>query len=191
MRQVKTNPSMCINQQTKVDLHIAHSKLLTQVFDGAAPISNEIRRDLTVLDIQNCQPKKKFSDVEKENGVKSAADIAPNHRFCPKAGKTQFQVIVGGITHLYSSPKQWLHRKLRLREKKNRFVDLHGFSVNDAMLKLDELLPKWENNAMIGDYPWTTSVTIICGLGSQTLSEAVKGWISKKEEVAMMPKGFV
>jgi hypothetical protein len=42
--------------------------------------------------------------------------------------------------------------------------------------------------AMKSDYPFVVSVTIVCGKGSQVLSEAVGAWIKKNKKVANAPK---
>ena len=64
-------------------------------------------------------------------------------------------------------------------------------SKNEAVSKLDEHLPHWIDVAMRGSYPFVFPVKIICGKGSQTLSEAVAEWIRKKNEVSNAPKDLV
>ncbi|KAL7540296.1 hypothetical protein ACHAXR_010011 [Thalassiosira sp. AJA248-18] len=41
---------------------------------------------------------------------------------------------------------------------------------------------------MRGEYPWVIPVDIVCGGGSQILSEAVKAWIRNNRQVANRPK---
>jgi len=44
--------------------------------------------------------------------------------------------------------------------------------------------------AMRGEYPWVISADDICGGGGQVLSEVVKGWIRRKNQVAKRPKNY-
>merc|ERR1712194_526949 len=70
-------------------------------------------------------------------------------------------------------------------------IDLHGCSKEEALEELDNSLPVWVDAAMRGSAPWVLGVDIICGGGSQILSEAVKGWIRVNVHAANRPKGVV
>ena len=67
-------------------------------------------------------------------------------------------------------------------------IDLHGMRVEEALTKLNNSLPIWIDTAMRGDHPWVIPVKIICGKGSQTLSEAVSEWIREKKSVSNAPQ---
>ena len=68
--------------------------------------------------------------------------------------------------------------------------DLHGLTKDEAIEKMNKNLPGWVDTAMKGEYPWVIPVDIICGGGSQILSEAVKGWIQSTRQVANRPKNY-
>ena len=53
-----------------------------------------------------------------------------------------------------------------------------------ALKKLDNSLPVWVDAVMRGNNPWVLGVNIICGGGSQILSDAVKEWICRDLQVA-------
>ena len=61
-------------------------------------------------------------------------------------------------------------------------------STHEALHRLDEGLPAWIDTAMRSDYPFVIPVDIICGGGSQILSEVVETWIRKNRQVANRPK---
>lgn len=69
-------------------------------------------------------------------------------------------------------------------------IDLHGYSRDEALETLDKSLPGWVETAMKGESPWVTPVDIVCGGGSQLLSETVKGWIRANRQVANRPKSI-
>ena len=75
-------------------------------------------------------------------------------------------------------------------QKSNVLIDLHSLTVDKALAKLDESLPTWVDVAMKGEYPWVIPVKIVCGGGSQLLSEAVENWIKKNDQVANAPKSL-
>ncbi|KAL7543488.1 hypothetical protein ACHAWF_007400 [Thalassiosira exigua] len=67
-------------------------------------------------------------------------------------------------------------------------LDLHGFTREEALYKLNASLPDWVDDAMKGEYPWVVLVNIVCGGGSQILSEAVEKWIKQTGNVSNAPK---
>lgn len=52
-------------------------------------------------------------------------------------------------------------------------LDLHRFSIKEALKKLDKIFTVWVDAAMEGDYTFVISVDIISGAGNQILSEVV------------------
>ena len=67
-------------------------------------------------------------------------------------------------------------------------IDLHGLTKKQALSKLNESLPVWSEIAMKGAYPFVIQVKIVCGGGSQVLSEAVQDWIRQNKNGANAPK---
>jgi DNA-nicking Smr family endonuclease len=100
-----------------------------------------------------------------------------------KAGKIAYPIAVGEVTNLYKTSKKLAKAPIT--------IDLHGHTRDEALQKLDENVGEWVDTAMRGEYPFVIPVDIICGGGSQILSEVVSNWIRTKRQVANRPKGFV
>ena len=94
------------------------------------------------------------------------------------------------VKNLYKSTKPSKRRKSTQVSHQNTTVDLHGLSKSDALDTLDAFLPQWIDVAMRGEYPWVIPVVIVCGKGSQSLSEVVEDWIKGNERVANAPKNM-
>ena len=107
-----------------------------------------------------------------------------------KAGKSHFNVRVGEVENLYKTTKpSKITTVTKTRCVDDRIsIDLHGCTKDEALRKLDECLPQWIDMAMKSNYPFVVSVTIVCGKGSQVLSEVVETWIKKNKKVANAPK---
>ena len=101
-----------------------------------------------------------------------------------KAGKTVYPILVGLESNLYSSSKV-------SRNMKAISLDLHGFSKKQALKTSKKNLPRWVDTAMKGEHPWVIPVNVICGDGSQELSEVVAAWIHREKQVANRPKSFM
>jgi len=166
---------------------LAHSKLLSKVFEEIDPKLKVIRRQLNdmVLDRQSSKTKKsstrKTSPVETTNTVFNPSVVGIGG----KAGRTSFVVNVGRVENLYKSSKRdrgALHRPPQAK------VDLHGCTQEEAVEKLGSSLKTWMKTAMHGSYPWVIPAVIVCGGGNQILSETVDGWIKHTESVANAPK---
>ncbi len=171
-----------------------HSRAISRVFEEAATIFKEIRQKLDALNLERTKPKSKRNNIK--NNVTTATtpiDNPSNEGLGGKAGKTHYAIHVGEVSNLYKSSKK--HSKQRKHNKTRRnitsaniTVDLHGMTVVEAESKLNECLPVWMKIAMHGSYPFVTRVTIICGAGSQILSEVVENWIKQNEKVSNAPK---
>ena len=104
-------------------------------------------------------------------------------------------VLVGNAENHYKTSKRSKGKKLRQPESgdrarggSNRKVDLHGLTKEQALVKLDQLLPEWVDRAMKSEYPFVIKVRIVCGGGDQVLAEAVAAWIRRQTNVAIAPK---
>ncbi|KAK1741844.1 hypothetical protein QTG54_007417 [Skeletonema marinoi] len=107
-----------------------------------------------------------------------------------KAGKTAYPVLVSGeVSNIFKTSKQ---RRKKLSSRSDKIIlDLHGMTKQHALELLEKSLPTWIDQAMKGDHPYVLPVDIICGGGSQLLSEVVANWIRNKPQVANRPKGYL
>lgn len=166
-----------------------HSKALSRVFDEAETTHfKNIRQRLNGLKMERTKPKVKKACL-KIVPLESSISLPPDELGEDKALKTEFIVHIGEVQNLYKSTKPSKRRNLTRRD--NITLDLHGMTKDVALKTLDEQLPKWVDVAMHGEHPWVIPVVIICGKGSQTLSEAVEGWIKSNDKVANAPKNLL
>lgn len=169
-----------------------HSRAISCVFEEAATIFKEIRQKLDALNLERTKPKSKRNSIKNNVTTAKPIDNPSNEGLGGKAGKTHYAIHVGEVSNLYKSSKkrskQRKHKARRNVTSANITVDLHGMTVVEAESKLNECLPVWMKIAMHGSYPFVTRVTIICGAGSQILSEVVENWIKQNEKVSNAPK---
>lgn len=172
-------------EKTAEELKIEHSKILGKLHEEAQPQLKLIRQRLNSLLIQRKPPKVKSSHRSNSEPrhpptiYKSSSDD-----LCGKAGKSHYAVQVGEVANLYKTSK----RRTSSHQQKFLKLDLHGFTKEEALDALNESLPQWNDIAMSGSYPFIIPVEIICGCGSQILSEVVEQWIKCTEQVANAPK---
>lgn len=163
---------------------IEHSKQLSRVFEEAQPLLKSIRQELNSLNIERTLPKKRSSKK------KSKAAVAPILNSSTigiegKAGKSHFAVQVGESCNLYKTTKR---PAMSPKQQQPIIADLHGLTKEEALCKLDSSLPQWIDIAMKGSYPFVIPVNIVCGCGSQVLSEVVENWVRQNASVANAPK---
>ncbi|KAL3767262.1 hypothetical protein ACHAWO_003946 [Cyclotella atomus] len=167
----------CSGYTIVVPDRVRHSTLLTRVFEEAEPMFAERRKCLNELAIKKCNPKPRLPKAKTNTGGSPS-----NHNISEliggKPGKIFFPVTVGEPNFLYRSSKI----KSRVSSR-CLAVDLHGCTKNEAIAKLEQYLPEWIEKAM-KNHPFTFDVDIVCGGGSQILSEEVEKWIKAKATVA-------
>ena len=155
---------------------------MQQVFGEAQQAFKEIRQELDAMNLQRTAPKERKrqqkSEPEDEPIANPSADGLGG-----KAGRSQFIVQVGDVSNLYKTAKP----NLRQARTDNIMLDLHGLTKGEALETLDECLAQWVDMAM-QEPPFVILVKIVCGGGSQTLAEAVEGWIRNRKNVANAPK---
>jgi len=61
----------------------------------------------------------------------------------------------------------------------------------EAIVRLNENLEEWVVTAMEGAYPFVITAVIVCGCGSQVLSETVQEWIKSTSQVRNAPKNHL
>ena len=159
-----------------------HSRSMNPVLEELSPILKKIRGRLHNLAMKKTAPKVKRPSVNATDKMR----VAPLLQFVgesngKKAGKTVYPILVGEVSNLYKTSK--------LPHKQFATIDLHAYTKDQALEKLEASLPLWMEAAMRRSYPWVVGVDIVCGGGSQILSEAVKGWIRDRPQVANRPKG--
>jgi len=156
-----------------------HSKALSQVFGECTSRFKEIRMKLDAMNLDRMPPKsKKVQPRSVVNPPMSSTQSLAG--LGEKAGKSHFTINVGEAQNLYKTSKSWPTRQAFT-------IDLHGYTKEETLVKLDRNLPKWVDTAMQGKYPWVISGKIICGGGGQVLSEVVEKWIKRNEHVAKAP----
>jgi DNA-nicking Smr family endonuclease len=161
-----------------------HSIALSRIFEEAEPVFKAIRQKLHNLTLDRKSPKIRRSSTDRKTETSPTSAVFNPNTFGlgGKAGKTSYTVNVGRIENLYISSK-----RSPICCKRD-FIDLHGCTKDQAIQRLDVALIDWVKTAMEGEYPWVMPVDIICGGGSQILSETVEGWIKEKKNVANAPK---
>lgn len=164
-----------------------HSKFLSKLHEEAQPRLKEIRTRLNALDLERQPPKEKRKNKKKQKAAKVAKCQVnlPHSGVGGKAGKPHFAVQVGEVRNLYKTTKSQRKRPCNVPT-----LDLHGFTRDEALAKLDESLAAWVNAAMRGSYPFVVPAKIVCGCGSQVLSETVEKWIRERDQVANSPKAL-
>ena len=165
-----------------------HSIALSRIFEEAEPVFKAIRQKLHNLTLDRKSPKLRRSSTDRKRETSPTSVVFNPNTFGlgGKAGKTSYTVNVGQIENLYISSKR--SSICYKTSPKRDFIDLHGCTKDQAIQRLDEALNDWVKTAMEGEYPWVMPVDIICGGGSQILSETVEGWIKEKNNVANAPK---
>ncbi|KAL7506915.1 hypothetical protein ACHAXN_004143 [Cyclotella atomus] len=164
------------------DPKVAHSQVLSKLFEEAEPQFKVIRQQLNNLTMERTLPKTKSLERKASSSTQQQLVFNPNTEgLAGKAGKTSYVIHVGEVNNLYKSSK-----KSRAQVLQPQMIDLHGYTQHEALQKLDESLPIWEKYAMEGSYPFVAPVVIICGGGNQILSETVSYWI-KENNVSNAP----
>ena len=164
-----------------------HSKNLSVVHEEAEVTFKSFRQRLNNLHLERSEAK--VRSTRKKVPIQTMANLLPSEGLEDKAVTSQFMVHIGEVSNLYKStkPSKKKHHG-RQQQGGSLSIDLHGMSRDTALQMLDEQLPKWIDIAMHGEYPFVVRVSIVVGKGSQTLSEAVEGWIKENERVANVPK---
>jgi len=158
--------------------------MLSRVFDEANPQFKKIRQHLNSLALEHTPPKSKSSSP-RARVKESKTDMSNISSFSldNKAIKNRFNIVAGEVSNLYKSTKP--SKKMKAQAQVESItIDLHGYTKEAAVEKLNASLPSWIDAAMRGDYPFVVPVTIICGAGGQVLSEVVEQWIRDNERVA-------
>ena len=187
----KKQPTVLAPEPSEVELKQAHSKAMNAVLDEMLPKLKSIRQQITSLSLHRTPPKTKKAyskaSMEKENLRNNMSFVEHS---AAKAGKAAYPVLVSGeVFNIFKTSKQ---RRKKLSSRSDKIIlDLHGMTKQHVLELLEKSLPNWIDQAMKGDHPYVLPVDIICGGGSQLLSEVVANWIRNKPQVANRPKGYL
>lgn len=189
-KQKKKRVQPLVIQQTEVELKVEHSKKLGRVHEQAESQFKLIRQHLNNLVLERSKPKSKKKKKKVKEPLQS---ISQPVNYTPssiglggKAGKTHYTIQVGEVSNLYKTSKR--RRSSRSPPTNQLKIDLHGLTRQESIKSLDDSLPIWQERAMSGSYPFVVPVEIVCGGGSQVLSEVVEQWIRNNDQVANAPQ---
>jgi len=175
--------------KTIEDYKVEHSKRLTKIHEEAQAQFKQRRQILNNLAIERSQPKDK---LKRPFTPKSSAPSTMNNPFkeglVGKAGKPYYAIQVGEVQNLYKTAKPSnIASHPSITRSALSTLDLHGYTREEALTKLDESLKVWINTAMQGSYPFVQPAVIVCGCGNQILSETVQEWIRSNDHVSNAP----
>ena len=132
------------------------------------PQLEQICQHLNDLTLERTRPKDKAKTSKQAPANLKQVEYRPiSIDTGSKAGKASFVVNVGEANNLYKTSK---HSKL-IRSNLAICLDLHKLTKEQALNALNDSLPAWIETANSGVYPFVIQVQIVCGKGSQTLSE--------------------
>lgn len=186
--EAKQSLKLTDQEPTEEELKIEHSKILSKLHEELEPRLKQIRQRLNNLVLERSRPKIR-SHMSKNKASSFLHPIEIDHleeTSNGKAGKSHFVVQVGEAEHFYKTSKP---SNLGASFQNNvPTLDLHGYTRDDAIAKLDESLSEWIDVAMKGCYPFVIQVVIVCGCGNQILSATVQEWIKSRHHVSNAPK---
>ena len=160
-----------------------HSKAMSSVLvEAERKHLKQIRQRLNDMTLKRMPPKQK-NKVPKAAKMVSSTSNPLSDGLAGKAGKLFFIVRVGEPQNLYKSTK-------KTSSLAQASIDLHGMTKEEALSQLDNILPEWVDTAMKETHPFVMQAKIICGGGSQILSEGVEHWIRDNRFVANAPKNL-
>jgi len=175
------HPHVLSDRQLAEQYKQEHSRAMNRAFEALGPVLKKRRNQLNELSLQKSAPKLKHHIPKRSNVPQAASQcLMLDECHIKKAGQVAYPILVGEVSNLYKTSKL-LHMHLTT-------IDLHGCSKNEALEKLDNILPLWVDTVMRGSKPWVMRVDIICGRGTQILADAVKRWIRVNRHVANSPK---
>jgi uncharacterized membrane protein YheB (UPF0754 family) len=159
-----------------------HFTILSKLHQEMQPRLKEIRMKLNTLSLERQSPKSRKKKSKKSMKEEANHQIVADTGVGGKAGKPYFVVQVGEEQYLYKTHKSSAHTSQN-SPRNIPTLDLHGCTREEAAVKLNESLKVWVETAMKGSYPFVITAEIVCGCGSQVLSETVQTWIKSTSQV--------
>jgi hypothetical protein len=164
-----------------------HSKMLTKVLDEMEVHLKVIRQNINESMLLCQKSKTRRLSSRKSLDVSSSVVFNPSMTgLGGKAGRTSFSVNVGRVENLYKTSKR--DKFTNASKATLAKIDLHGCTQEEALERLNEWEGTTMDTAMKGEYPFVIPAVIVCGGGTQILSEVVENWIKEKKNVANAPK---
>ncbi|KAL3768182.1 hypothetical protein ACHAW5_007916 [Stephanodiscus triporus] len=171
-----------------------HSMILSKLHEEVQLRLKDIRTRLNALDLDHQQPKSKNTGIKKSTPTKEGPDdqmLLRESGVGGKAGKAYFVVQVGEVQNLYKTTKTSALASPMHGQSGLPTLDLHGCTRVRAVVKLNKSLKVWVDTAMRGYDPFVITAVIVCGCGSQELSETVQEWIKSTSQVRNAPKNHL
>lgn len=164
------------------DFRREHSDALEPVLHELRPVLKSIRNRHNALLIKRGAPKK--TNLPAKRPSATACDMPSAAPLSSRVGKSRYRVLVGEPDNLYKTSK------IRLAAPSTEMtLDLHGCSRPEALDLLRCRLASWVELAMRSEYPFVVAADIVCGRGTQELSELVADFIRENPQIANRPKG--
>jgi len=165
------------------DFRREHSDALEPVLHELRPVLKSIRNRHNALLLKRETRKKAYLPAKKKGAtacdMPSAVPLSSG-----RVGKSRYRVLVGEPDNLYKTSK------IRLAAPSAEMtLDLHGRSRSEALDLLRCRLASWTERAMRSEYPFVVAADIVCGRGTQELSELVTDFIRENPQIANRPKG--
>ena len=170
------------SQRSEEDFRREHSELLEPVLHELRPVLKSIRNRHNALLLKRETPKKTNSPAKRQGAT--ACDMPSVAPQSSRVGKSRYRVLVGEPDNLYKTSK------IRLAAPSAEMtLDLHGRSRSEALDLLRCRLASWTERAMRSEYPFVVAADIVCGRGTQELSELVADFIRENPQIANRPNG--
>eukprot|EP00956_Cyclotella_meneghiniana_P029365 scaffold70782_cov63-Cyclotella_meneghiniana.AAC.4 len=164
---------------------VKHSTKMNLVLKEIQPQLEKIRWHLNDLSLKRTQPKDKTTTSKQAPAKIEQIEFRPDSvGIGSKAGIGSFVINVGEANNLYKTSK---HHKL-ISSNPSMYLDLHKLTKEQALSALNESVRTWVEKANNGVYPFVIQVRIVCGKGSQTLSDVVMQWVYSQQQVAHAPR---
>ena len=154
---------------------------MSKVFVEADDLFRKRRQELQALELVRAMPKDRSLSAS-SLPPKLRVDVPPSDGL-QAAGRTSFLIRVGETSNLYLTNKT--------RASVACTLDLHGLSRDQALMRLDDCLPQWMEDAMRSIHPFVITVRLVVGRGNQVLADCVEAWIRGQKNVANAPSGSV
>ena len=170
------------SRPSEADFRREHSEALEPVLHELRPILKLIRNRHNVVQIKRECPKTNRQPTRQFAAVCDTPSAVP---LSSKIGKSRYRVLVGEPDNLYKTSKMRV-----AAPSGDMTLDLHGRSRPEALGLLRRRLAIWSERAMMSEYPFVVAADIVCGRGTQGLSELVAEFIRDNPQIANRPKGI-
>lgn len=155
---------------------------MSEVFVEAGDLFRKRRQELQALELVRAMPKERSSSTLALPPM-LPVDVPPSDGLGGKVGRTSFLIRVGETSNLYLTTKT--------RASVACTLDLHRLSRDQALMRLDDCLPQWMEDAMHSVHPFVITVRLVVGCGNQILADCVEAWIRGHKNVGNAPTSSI